>query len=232
MFAISIDADWAIQPLINDVSDILNEFKTSATFFLTNTIDYSNLKNHELAIHPNYEKTTEFEEVLKKTLQILPDKKSRGVRSHKLYYNTTLPSIYEKLGIEYDSNYILPNYENPIPFFIPNSKVLEIPFFFGDDQLFSSKTNFDLENLSLTDSGVKVFMFHPYHVFMNSSSSEDYLKNKPHYNDYEYLDKNKNYKKRGIRGLFIKLLEFIESNHIETNTMAEINEIWRKNLTP
>jgi len=76
MFAISIDTDWAIQPLIDDTIKLLDDFKLNSTFFVTNKIDFSSLKNHELAIHPNYEGFSTQETVIKKTLEILPSKKN------------------------------------------------------------------------------------------------------------------------------------------------------------
>jgi|SRR3972149_1564394 len=229
MFAISIDVDWAIQPLIDDVSKILDNFKIHGTFFLTNKINYSNLSNHELAIHPNFEGSTNFEAILEKTLRILPTNNCKGSRSHKLYYNSSLPQIYQKFGLEYDSNYILPNYEKPIPFFIPHSKILEIPFFFGDDALLTNNSNFNLNKIDLHDNGVKVFMFHPIHIFLNSNSIHSYQNIKNNYDNFEYLNSQKN-SKEGIRSFFIELLEFIEKNNIKTQTMNEVNKIWRKKL--
>jgi len=229
MFVISIDSDWAIQQLLDDVVDILNSYKIKGTFFLTNEINFANFKEHELAIHPNFEGTTDFENILKKTISFLPSKKTKGTRSHKLYYNGNLPIYYKKLGIEYDSNYILPNYDNPHPFYIPKTSILEIPFFFGDDSLFTENSDFSLDSIDLKDSGVKVFMFHPIHIFLNSRTSDDYEKIKPKYTNYEYLKSNQNSEKNGIRTFFTNLLDFIEKNKIETKTMAEINDLWRNN---
>jgi len=229
MFVISIDTDWAMPSLVNDVATTLNDFKISGTFFLTNKIDYSNLSNHELAIHPNFEGSINFENILEKTLSILPQKHCKGSRSHKLYYNSSLPQIYQKFGLEYDSNYILPNYEKPLPFFIPHSNILEIPFFFGDDALLTNKSNFNLSKIDLNDIGVKVFMFHPIHLFLNSHSMDSYQKIKSKYTDLDFLNTQIN-SNEGIHSFFIKLLEYIEKNNVETHTMYEVNNIWRKKL--
>ena len=229
MFVFSIDVDWAIQPLVDDVAKILDDYKIKGTFFLTNKIDSSKLSNHELAIHPNFEGSSNFEEILEKTLQILPKNSCKGSRSHKLYYNSSLPLIYQKFGLEYDSNYILPNYEKPIPFFIPHSKILEIPFFFGDDALLTNNSNFNLKNINLDDTGIKVFMFHPIHIFLNTNSIDAYQNIKNKYTDFDFLKTKKN-SKEGIRSFFIQLLEYVEKNNIETQTMLQVNNIWRKKL--
>ena len=44
MFAISIDTDWAIQPLIDEIVDIFSNFNIKGTFFVTNQIDFTNLE--------------------------------------------------------------------------------------------------------------------------------------------------------------------------------------------
>jgi len=228
MFVISIDADWALQPLLEDTVNLLNDFNLKSTFFITNKIDFSSLKNHELAIHPNYEGFSTQETVIKKTLEILPSKKTKGCRSHKFYYNSPLMEIYEKLGIEYDSNYYMPSIKKPEPFFFEWVNVLEIPVFFCDDAHFMKSSKFDLSDINLDDSGVKVFLFHPFHVFMNSDSDQFYEKNKANYKNIEFLSKNKQQEIKGTRNLFLKLLEYIEKNDIETRTLTEINDIWRR----
>jgi len=136
--------------------------------------------------------------------------------------------IYEKLGIEYDSNYYMPSIKKPEPFFFEWVNVLEIPVFFCDDAHFMKSSKFDLSDINLDDSGVKVFLFHPFHVFMNSDSEQFYEKNKANYKNIEFLSKNKQQEIEGTRNLFLKLLEYIEKNDIETRTLTEINDIWRR----
>ena len=162
-------------------------------------------------------------------LQILPSKQTRGSRSHKLYHNSSLLSSYPKFGIEYDSNYYMPNYENPLPFHFKWVDVIEIPIFFTDDGHYESSNNFDWSDINLDDHGLKVFLFHPFHIFMNTSSNVEYESIKLHYQDFDFLDKNKNYNKNGIRNLFINLLESIEKNNIKTETLENINNTIREN---
>jgi len=229
MFVISIDTDWALQPILEDTVNLLNDFNLKSTIFLTNKIDHSFLSNHELAIHPNYEGFSNQEEVIKKTLKVLPSQKTKGSRSHKFYYNSPLMAIYEKLGIEYDSNYYMPSVKKPEPFFFEWVDILEIPVFFCDDAHFMKSSKFDLSDLDMEDSGVKVFLFHPFHIFMNTDSEQSYQKMKPNYQEYDFLYKNRQLNSQGTRNLFMKILEYIEKNGIETKTMAEINDIWRRN---
>ena len=63
---------------------------------------------------------------------------------------------------------------------------------------------------------------------MNSDSEQFYEKNKANYKNIEFLSKNKQQEIEGTRNLFLKLLEYIEKNDIETRTLTEINDIWRR----
>jgi hypothetical protein len=229
MFTITLDMDWVPPELIYDASKLLNDFGINATFFVTNKIDFTPLKKHELAIHPNFT-TNNLEDTLKKTISILPTKKTSGSRSHKLFNSMELMLNYKKFGIKYDSNYYLPNILNPQPILFEQSDVLEIPFFFGDDTFFGTTKKFNLNEINLNDVGVKVFLFHPFHIFANTYSKNNYEKMKPFYHDFDLLNNKRNLNIRGTRNLFLELLEHIENNQIETYTMEEVNKIWRKKL--
>ena len=144
MFAISLDADWVPIELLIDSAKILKQFDIRATFFLTNPIDTSFLHHHELAIHPYFTSDKNYDETLSNTIEFLPNKKTKGSRSHKLHHSMELMSHYKKFGIEYDSNYYLPNLPKPLPVFFEQSDVVEIPFFFGDDTFFTLDHDFDI----------------------------------------------------------------------------------------
>ena len=62
----------------------------------------------------------------------------------ELYINAMMHYLGRWFGVR-----ILPNYEKPVPFFIPHSKILEIPFFFGDDALLTNNSNFNLKNINM-----------------------------------------------------------------------------------
>ena len=229
MFAISIDTDWVIEPVIDDTLNILDDYKITATFFITNKINFNKLKNHELAIHPNLNSIVEQEKTLEETIQILPSKKTRGCRCHKLFHNSPLMKSYEKFGIEYDSNYYLPN-QSIQPFFFGWADVLEIPIFASDMGYFFQHSKFNIENIQLNDDSIKVFLFHPIHIFMNTKNFEQYENIKSFSKDEEYLHSMRKINENGTRTLFIQLLEFIEKNKIETLPLEKINDIYRMDI--
>ena len=91
----------------------------------------------------------------------------------------------------------------------------------------AQSNNFD--EINLNDSGVKVFDFHPSHVYMNTRSLDEYENIKQNYHDMDYLNSVKNSEKPGNRNIFFKILDFIEQNNIEHKTMVEINNLFRSN---
>lgn len=135
---------------------------------------------------------------------------------------------YEKFGIEYDSNYYIPCILKPEPFFFGYADVLEIPIFFADNGHFTTSNDFRLSTLNLDDMGVKNFLFHPFHIYMNSNSNSFYEKIKHNYKKFDFL-KNEINKNPGTRDLFVRFLEYLEKNNIETFTLESINNKIRKN---
>ena len=228
MFSISVDTEWVPQLMLDEMVEILNNYNIKATFFVTNSYDFSKMERHELAIHPNFEENNNLNDVLKKTISHLPTKMSKGSRSHKIFHTSKLLTEYKNFGIEYASNYYLPNYEKPIPFFYGHTDILEIPFFFADYQ-FSTSPKFDISTLNLNDDGVKVFLFHPFHIFINTHNLDEYESLKQNYNDLDYLESKKDYDIPGNRNIFFKILDYIKDNKIEPKTMLEINNSYRIN---
>jgi hypothetical protein len=229
MFVITIDTEWVPQELLDETVKLLDDYSIQSTLFITNNYDFTNMSEHELSIHPNFYQDGEISEILKKTISLLPANHSLGSRSHGLFSSTKMFVEYEKLGIKYDSNYFIPFATNPEPFIFDGIDVVEIPIFFADDNKLQSQ-DFKFNSIHLNDSGTKVFLFHPSHIFMNTTSLEHYKQIKNHYHDYEQLSKIRKLNEVGIRNMFTSLLEYIEKNNISTCTMAEVNNNFRSKL--
>jgi len=230
MVAITIDIDWADDEVLEKCVSILDEYNINATFFCTHKHKVHIRNNHELAIHPNYNCNESYEETIGKLMKLYPQ--AKGVRSHGLHIDYKMYPIYEKYGLRYESNYLMYNQENIKPFKMPNN-ILQIPIFFIDDiHIVMSKNNpsFKLEQFNLKDKGLKVFAFHPVHIFLNTSDLKTYREAKRYYHEPEKLKGFYN-KGDGTYSLFIRLLDYIERNTIKAYTMNEINNIWRSRIS-
>ena len=81
--------------------------------------------------------------------------------------------------------------------------------------------------LRLDQPGLKVLDFHPNMVFVNAATNADYLESKPFYHDYERLLKFRR-PGRGVRTMFLELLDEIATRKLPTATLSEVNCAWRK----
>jgi len=235
-FAITIDIDWAPKEVLEDCLNLLNAYNIKATFFCPSPLNIEKIqfKNHELAIHPNYKKIGGFEKNIKELLQIFPD--AKGVRSHSLITSSLIYSIYRKFGLEYESNYSMYLQKNIQPFLMINN-ILQLPIYFFDQApwLMYKNSRLEKEDLFLPSEsllkkpGLKVFLFHPIHVFINTHCLEFYEKTKRYYHQPKKLLRyQRRQKKLGIRNLFLELLSYVKKNKITCKTLYEINHDWRK----
>lgn len=226
--AITIDIEWAPDALIENCLDMLNESKIKATFFATHDHE-TDLSRHEIAIHPNMLLNTWKEEV-KKLIKSYPD--AKGARFHSLWISAKIYEYLGDCGIEYSSNYYMYNQANICPFMSFNY-IVEIPIFFMDNlhiifhENSAKRDLFSISKLNLKSPGIKVFDFHPIHLYLNTENLGRYEKAKKYYHNPKKLIDFKN-NGIGTKNLFIELLEYIKQNKIKTYTLEQIHEIERK----
>jgi peptidoglycan/xylan/chitin deacetylase (PgdA/CDA1 family) len=236
---ITIDVEWACQEVVTEIVRLLNERGLRATFFCTHAdID---VPGHERAIHPNFRRNgdtlrqlhrnldgaleeltdeTVYRHVVQGTKTFCPE--AIGVRAHSLFYESDLLSIYRQAGLQYDSSYFLPLASGLGPVW-KEFDMLEIPIYYMDHwDLIEQASGFRLEGLRLDQPGMKVFDFHPNLVFMNVSTTAQYLASKPHYHDAERLLSLRQ-PGRGARTLFLELLDFIATKRFPSFTLAQAN---------
>ncbi len=223
IIAITSDIDWAPEEIINHFLSIVNDFGVRVTFFCTHSVNIEG--KHELAVHPDYKLEEPYGETLKRLLNLFP--MADGVRNHGLFYHGRILPIFSKYNIKYISNSL--SYKQPLirPFLI-SKDVLQLPIYFSDDRYILLGGRFQLDELDLSQPGLKIFGFHPIHIFLNTNSLEVYERAKKYYHKPKQLEKYKNYN-RGIKDLFIELLSYIRENEIPTYTLGEVNDLWRQN---
>lgn len=217
---ISIDPDWAPRTVVEDTLELLNRYEVRATFFMTNHLDLD-LSSHEIAIHPHFE-TFDYESHLRARLNEFPE--AIGTRSHALFDTYRLQPIYERLGIRYQSNVVVHRQPHLRPYRISRS-VVELPIFWMDNihmMMEGESASFDIRDLKLEEPGLKVFCFHPIHVFLNTGSMSTYNSAKEFYSDPTMLLKYRNSSNGGVRSLFSDLLDYLSANDLGTRPLSEI----------
>lgn len=238
----TVDVEWAAGEVLADLRGLFDQFGVRATFFVTHA--GVETPGHERGLHPNFRRNGDtyrllcersgggtmlgddevYEHIMQTTLAFAPE--AKGLRTHSLYYNSTLLPLYNRLGLEYDCSYQMPFVAELRPFW-KQHEILEIPTFYGDHlDLMTGATGFGVAALGLDRPGLKVFDFHPNIVFLNASSNGGYMSTKSFYHDRERLLAARESGK-GARTLLLDLLEAVAKRRLPTATVGEVNAAWR-----
>jgi len=213
---ITFDVDWAHDEVVFDVHQLVASFGINTTWMVTHKSDYleelSRTPNCELGIHPNFNYLLSgdsrlgksAEEVVARMLMLVPS--CKVVRSHSVCQSSRISQIFWRSGIKFESNDYLP--ASMISVLDPwqlEMGIIKIPYFFADELacLLSPPPITEL----CRRSGLKVFNFHPIHVFLNTESLDRYEMTRPlHQKPKELI--NYRYEGYGTRSRLIELLEF------------------------
>lgn len=198
---ITLDIDWAPDFVIDYVADLFIANGVKATWFVTHKSkavdklrEYPDL--FELGIHPNFLPNSSHgntvDEVLDFCVNLVPEAVS--MRTHALVQSTLILSrVLQRTTIKYDVSLFLayhPFLQSVDFFWGANHKLLKrLPYNWEDDfEMEHPKFDWAGKNI-LNIEGVKVYDFHPIHVYLNSSKFETYLnlkKNYPNINDINF----------------------------------------------
>ena len=182
---LTIDIDWAPDFAIDFVAEQLISRQLRATWFVTHMSPaIARLKRHphlfELGIHPNFLSGSTHgdtpEAVLRHCMSLVPEASS--MRTHLLFQSTQLlGQILAQGQITTDVSLFLPGtpYLRPVEWLCRKRTLLRVPYFWADDfEMERSVPCWRLPPHLKVGEGLKVFAFHPIHVYLNSADSEIY----------------------------------------------------------
>lgn len=237
VICLSVDVEWAVSEVLADLVFQLDERGLTATFFCTH--DGIELPGHERGLHPNFRRTGQTmqgyrgsatdEDVLRHVVQstraFCPE--AVGVRAHSMFCDTAVLPIYRDFGLQYDSSYALPLARGLQPTRIAYD-IVELPVYYMDHlDLIEDLSGFELSALGLDEPGLKVLDFHPNMVFTNAPTEAHYQDSKRHYSDPQALLEMR-HRGRGIRDLFLDVLDFVATRQLPLATLGEVNAAWRE----
>ena len=217
----TIDLEWCPTPIIQDTIQLLDEFDISATLFSTHN-DKMQVEEHERALHPNFfDQEDDDEVVISELYDMFP--MANGIRSHGLYIHSRLRSAYPE-SITYESNYIQYLEPNISPHWM-HQQIVQFPIYFMDDMWLRTNDNHEPVDTStlVNKEGLKVFDFHPVHVYLNTSTITEYEHAKQHYDSPEKLETLRT-DEYGVRDLFTALLAEIDARQLSVAPLGEIME--------
>jgi len=218
---LTLDQDWAPDFLMKYAADILTKKNIKATWFITNDSPIlKNLKENplfEIGLHPNfYSDSTQgsnFDLVLQNLKKLVPEAKS--ARTHSLLQSNHLLLQFQRYGLENDSSIILHKTKKIIPHYSKFFKLYRFPFFWEDDFEMAENSDWNIEERTFQEEGLKIFNFHPIHIYLNSKIVKKYEIIK---NEFGLLNLNEN-----------NIQQFINKDDSGTGTFFEQITDWLSN---
>tara|TARA_B110000046_G_scaffold185692_1_gene228629 strand:- start:10578 stop:11285 length:708 start_codon:yes stop_codon:yes gene_type:complete len=185
---LSLDIDWASDKILNYTLDMIEEKGCKACFFVTHqTKVLERIKENpliELGIHPNFNPLLDGVKDSKTAAQIIDDlleivPNAQILRSHSMTTSGKWVGLYKQKGITHLSNYLQYGVEPIVPFMQINGLV-EVPVYFADDGFAYINESKEIVNItknllfSTNVEGIKVFNFHPVHLYIDTENISDY----------------------------------------------------------
>lgn len=221
---LTFDIDWAHDEILKDTFNIVEETSVPATWFVTHATpvlyDIRSLNHQELGLHPNFNFLLDdvssnghnAEKIVKSLLDIVPEAKS--LRSHSMTQSARLWNLFQSCGLTHEVNHFIPqNARTELKPWLLWNQLCKVPYFWEDDvhMLYDSAGILQKNPVDLaTTEGLKVFDFHPIHVFLNTESLERYERTRPSHHNPRELIKYR-YEGYGTRNRLIELLELAKS---------------------
>lgn len=216
---LTFDFDWAHDAVLQDTIDLVEGAGVSASWYATHETPVlerlRSIQNCELGIHPNFNFLLEGDgrnghntvEVVERILNIVPEAKS--VRSHSMAQSSVLLDVFRKSGLTHDVNLFVPAHSGiRLRPWLDWNGLCRVPYFWEDDiecMQGMQGMQIDMTNLVLRD-GIKVFDFHPIHVFLNTETLQRYEVTRHLHHSPKELIKHR-YKGIGTRTRLIELLK-------------------------
>ncbi|MBN1586143.1 MAG: hypothetical protein JW937_01790 [Candidatus Omnitrophica bacterium] len=189
---ITLDLDWAPDFCIDYCAQVLIDQQVKATWFLTHLSPaVERLRNHpklfELGWHPNFmpgsTHGSTMNEVFDHMKTLVPE--ARCMRTHNLVQSTSMMRMASvEYGVETDvslcllgTNFLMPH---RIHYLKGHPGILRIPYYWEDDLIAMTDTP-DWQARSFHTPGLRIYDFHPIHVWLNMSDLSQHRQMKDRY---------------------------------------------------
>ncbi len=241
-WAITLDLDWAPDFVIDFVAGKLLERQVPATWMVTHgSPAVDRLRRHpqlfELGIHPNFlPGSTHGDQpaaVLRHCLHLVPA--ATSLRTHSLVQSTPLlAQVLAQTAITADVSLFLPHtpHLQPVNYRWGGKTLVRIPFFWEDDfEMEGAQPGWQLEPGWPLSPGLKVFNFHPIHIYLNSPDLRAYQRIKKHpLQDLTAAEAADQIEPgRGTRSFFLELVDYLAEKN-PARRVCDLDASWRAHL--
>lgn len=216
---LTFDMDWAHDEVIEDTLNIINNHGACSTWFVTHKslllTQMANNDKIELGIHPNFNKILDgsnypnnanSRKIIEDSLKLVGN--CNSVRSHSLTQSEKLLDEFQSFGLTHICNLYIPLSANiELKPFNLWDKIIIVPHTWQDNvQLRLNNKLLKID--SINNVNLKVFNFHPIHIYLNTENLKRYEKTRHLHNNPKELIRYR-YDGFGVRSL---LLELIKNN--------------------
>lgn len=172
MFVITLDTDWVPQFVLDYALDTLSMAQLKSTVFCTEVYNGVAERGHEVALHPNLMSDSTQgdceEDILSSLRSAMPD--AVGVRTHRHYWHGGLLPLFKHHEIVYDSSLFMPLQPGLQPYTLMG--IARFPVWWSDGLHFDRGLLMDrFDPPGLDQPGLKVLLFHPIHIYLNSDAA-------------------------------------------------------------
>jgi hypothetical protein len=229
-FAITFDVDWAPDEVLRDLFTILSGYSFPVTLFATHKSgaldDVSRV--YEIGLHPNFNPF--FQNAFHLSSRALLEElkswypQAVGVRCHSRTVSAVLIDQFISIGLRYDANQICPYQKGLMPYTYRG--FCRFTDFWQDDVHAIYQRPFILSNIPVESEGMKVFNFHPVHIYLNTESPERYGAAKAYGQEPHQLIELRNTQTKGTRDLLIELLDYLKHRRMQPHTLRDLACQW------
>ena len=220
---ITFDIDWASDNVIDFVAEHLISRNIKATWFVTHSTPVlEKLRSNpmfELGIHPNFNALLKGDfrhgrsakEIIETLMTLVPE--ANSVRSHSLARSSVLMEEFKAVGLSYECNHFIPAHSNiELKPWMEWNGLMHVPYFWEDDVACLLGHEVSMTEIAQR-TGLKVFDFHPIHVFLNTEHLDRYQRTRYVHHNSEELFKHR-YVGKGTLTRFLDLLNLAQP-HME-----------------
>jgi len=181
---LTVDVDWANDFVFSRTVDFLEQAGVKATIFLTHETSVldrmRNRPDFELGLHPNYRplltdptNNDDIKSIFKRLRDKFPE--ALSVRNHCLIGGSDISKMYADQGLTHFSNLLIPFGSGIVlRAFKTSMNLISVPFGWEDDvhcsMIASGLARGWHPDSFLLAEGLKVFNFHPQHLFLNTEN--------------------------------------------------------------
>ena len=222
---ITFDIDWAPDEAIESTRKKLIEHNLKSTWFVTHaTPELAKFRERpdlfELGIHPNFlEGTTHGntqEEIIAHVMALVPE--AKVLRTHSVYQSGQLLNKFvATTPISIDSSIFLPEMPNiqKVRHLTGAGPLDRFPIFWADDyELLKEGSDWNPVKY-MNSPGMKLFLFHPIHIHINSGNMEDYTQ-------YKATGDLAKSGELGVSDFFDTLIYYLVNNRIQTQFLQDL----------